>query len=130
MDLPVPLKGLAALRLGIGVTAIATPSLLAAAFGLPPAGAKTPSGTMWSAFFGVRELALVGITAGATTSEPRGLRRLLVVCAATDALDLTVVGIRSIRQPALRRAVLLFAPAALLSVFLHLRAAQNVEITP
>ena len=109
MDLPAPLKGLAVLRFGIGVTAITTPSLLAAAFGLPAAGAKTPAGTMWSAFFGFRELALVGITAGATTSEPRGLRRLLVVCAATDALDLPVVGIRSIRQPALRRAVLLFA---------------------
>ena len=130
MDLPAPLKGLAAMRLGVGVTAIAAPQALALAFGLPAAGARTPMAVMGSAFFGVRELALVGITAGATKSEPRALRRLLVVSAATDALDLTVLGLRSIRQPPLRRALLLAAPAALASIVLHLRAAQDVEITP
>ena len=118
------------MRLGVGMTAIAAPSLLAVAFGLPAASARTPMAVLASSFFGIRELTLVGITAGATRSEPRALRRLLVVSAATDALDLTALGLRSIRQPALRRAVLLAGPAAVLSVVLHLRAAQNVEITP
>ena len=45
-------------------------------------------------------------------------------------LDLVLVGARAVRQPALRRPVLLFAPAAALSVVLHLRAAQKVEIIP
>ena len=130
MDLPVPLKGLAAMRVGIGVTAIAAPSVFSIVFRLPRTEARTPMAIMGTSFFGIRELALAGITAGATKSEPRALRRLLAVCAATDALDLIVLALRSVRQPALRRAVLLFGPAAVLSVVLHLRAVQNVEITP
>ncbi len=129
-DLPAAVMGLAAMRIGVGVTAIATPSVFALAFGLSRADARTPMALVGSTFFGIRELALAGITAGATASEPRALRRLLVASAAVDGLDLALLGLRSIRRPTLRRAVVMFAPAAVASVALHLRAAQRVEITP
>ena len=127
MDLPASVKGLTAMRLGVGVTALIYPAAFALVFGRPPAEARSPMATIGSTLFGVRELGLSAVTAGASKDEPRALKRILLVGAATDALDLALVGIRSIRQPGLRRAVILFAPASLLSVGLHLRAAQNVE---
>lgn len=130
MDPHVSVKGLAAMRLGVGLTAIVTPSVFAYAFGRPPAEVRTPMAIMGTTFFGIRELALTGMTAGATEAEPQALRRLLLVCAATDGLDVALLGVRAIRQPALRRAVLLFGPAAALSVALHLRAAQQAGSAP
>lgn len=129
MDLPASVKGLTAMRLGVGVTALTYPSALALVFGRPPSETRAPMAMLASTLFGIRELGLTAITAGATTDEPKALRRILLIGAATDGLDLMLVGIRAIRQPALRRAVLLFAPASLLSVGLHLRAAQKVEVT-
>lgn len=130
MDVPVSVKGFAAMRVGAGLVAIAAPSGLARLFGFPATDARIPLAASASTLFGVRELALAAITAGATASEPRGLRRLLVVNAATDALDFVVLGVRAIRQPGLRRGVLLFGPGAALSVVLHLRAAQRVDLIP
>ncbi len=130
MDLSASVKGLMAMRVGVGLSAIAAPSAFALLFGLPPAEARTSMAVMGSSFFGIRELSLAGITAGATAAEPRALRRVLLACAATDGLDLVVLGARAVRQPALRRAVLLFGPGAALSVLLHWRAAQKVEVMP
>ena len=130
MEIPTSVKGFAAMRAGAGVLAIAAPSVLARLFGLPSADARRPLAASASAFFGIRELGLAGLTVGASSREPVALRRLLVINAATDALDLVVLGLRAIRQPGLRRGVLLFGPAALLSVVLHLQAAQKVEILP
>lgn len=130
MDIPLPVKGFAAMRVGAGVAAVAAPSLLARLFGLPAADARNPLAVSASAFFGIRELGLAAITVGATGVEPLALRRLLVVNAATDGLDVLVLGLKAIRQPSLRRSVALFGPAALLSVVLHLRAAQQVELLP
>ncbi len=130
MEIPTSVKGFAAMRVGAGVVAIAAPSVLARLFGLPAADAGTPFAASTSAFFGIRELGLAAITTGATVREPVALRRLLLVNAATDALDLLVLGLRAIREPRLRRGVLLFGPGALLSVVLHLRAARKVEILP
>ena len=119
-------KGLTAMRLGVGVTALAAPSVFALAFGRPRAEARTPMALMGSTFFGIREVTLAGITAGATATEPRALRRVLLACAATDGLDLLLLGARAVRQPGLRRAVLLFGPGAALSVALHLIEARKV----
>ena len=130
MEIPTSVKGFAAMRTGAGVLAIAAPSVLARLFGFRPEDARTPLAASTSAFFGVRELGLAAVTLGATGSEPLALRRLLLVNAATDGLDLLIVGLRAIRHPGLRRGVLFFGPAALLSVVLHLKAAQNVEILP
>lgn len=130
MDLPLSVKGLTAMRVGVGLVAIAAPSLFSRLFGLPPAEARTSMAIMGSSFFGIRELALAALTAGASTAEPRARRRLLLVNAATDGLDLAVLGARAVRQPALRRGVLLFGPGAVGSVVLHLRAAAKVEIIP
>lgn len=129
MDPQVSVKGLAAMRLGVGLTAIATPTVFAYAFGLPPAEARTPMAIMGTTFFGIRELALAGMAVGAAETEPQALRRLLLVCAATDGLDLALLGARAVRRPALRRAVLLFGPPAVLSVVLHVRAARRVGST-
>lgn len=123
-------KGLTAMRLGVGLSAIGAPSALAVLFGLPPAEARTPVASMGSAFFGIRELVLAGITVGATAAEPQARRRVLLACAATDGLDLAVLAAKSVRQPALRRAVMIFGPGAALSVVLHLRAARRIEETP
>ena len=128
MDLPLSVQGLTAFRVGVGLSALGAPSVFALVFGLPPA--RTPMADMGMSFFGIRELVLAGITAGAATAEPRARRRVLLAGAATDGLDLVVLGARAIRQPALRRAVLLFGPGAALSVALHLRAARKVEVTP
>jgi hypothetical protein len=128
MDLPLTVKGLTAMRLGVGLTAIAAPSAFSFVFDLPRAEARTPTAMMGYAFFGVRELTIAGCTVGATATEPRSLRRVLLACAATDGLDLAVLGLQALRRPALRRAVLLFGPGAALSVLLHLRAARNVEV--
>ena len=130
MDLSLSLKGLTAMRLGVGVGALTTPSIFAVVFGRPAAEARTPMATMVSTLFGIRELGLVAATVGASAAEPRAQRRILLVGAATDALDLVIVGLRSIRQPALRRAVVMFAPASIISVALHLRAARKVEVAP
>lgn len=130
MDLPLSVKGLAAMRLGVGVSAIVAPSVLARLLGLSPADARTPAALMSSTFFGIRELALTGITVGASAAEPRALRRLLLVCAATDGLDLVLTGARAVRQPALRRPVLLFGPGAAISVLLHVSAARKLEVMP
>jgi len=130
MEIPTSVKGFAAMRVGAGVIGIVAPSVLARLFGLAPADARTPLAASASAFFGIRELGLAALTVGATGREPVALRRLLVANAATDALDVLVLGLRAVRQPALRRGVLLFGPGALLSVVLHLRAAQRVEILP
>jgi len=127
MDLPASVMGLTAMRVGVGLAAVTAPPLFATVFGLPPGEARTPMATMGSAFFGIRELVLAGITVGATTGEPRARRRVLLACAATDGLDVVVLGIRAIRQPPLRRAVVMFAPGALVSVALHLRAARKLE---
>jgi len=116
------------MRLGVGVTALAYPSAFALVLGRPPAEGRTPMATITTTFFGIRELGITAITLGASADEPRALRRTLLLGAATDGLDLVIVAIRSIRRPALRRAVLLFAPASVISVALHLRAAQNVEV--
>lgn len=128
MDVPASVKGFLAMRVGAGVVAIAAPSLLARLFGFPAGEAARPLAASATTFFGVRELALAAITAGATANEPRALRRLLVVNAATDGLDLMVLGVRAVRQPSLRRGVAAFGPGAALSVVLHLRAAQKVEV--
>ena len=130
MDLPPVVKGLAAMRLGVGGTALAAPSAFALVFGRPAAEARSPMALLGSTFFGIRELTLAGITAGASATEPRALRRVLLACAATDGLDLLLLAARSVRRPGLRRAVLLFGPGAALSVALHLRAAQKVEVIP
>ncbi len=130
MEIPASVKGFAVMRVGAGIAAIAAPGVLAGLFGMPAAEARTPLAASTSAFFGVRELGLAAITVGATVGEPRALRRLLRVNAATDGLDLLVLGLRAIRQPGLRRGVALFGPGALLSVVLHLRAAQRVELRP
>jgi hypothetical protein len=128
MDLPASVKGLTAMRLGVGVTALTYPTAFALVFGRPTAEARTPLATMASTLFGIRELGLTAITAAASADEPKALKRILLIGAATDALDLVLIGVRAIRQPALRRAVVLFAPASLLSVGLHIRAAQKVEV--
>ena len=128
MNLPASVKGLTAMRLGVGLAALAVPRSIALAFGRPTAEAVTPMATIASTLFGIRELGLTAVTAGASADEPRALRRILLLGAATDGLDLVVVGLRAIRQPALRRAVVLFAPASILSVGLHLRAARKVEV--
>ena len=130
MDLPASVKGLTAMRLGVGLAALTVPRSFALVFGRPPAEAATPMATIASTLFGIRELGLTAITVGASVDEPRALRRILLLGAATDGLDLAIVGLRAIRQPALRRAVVLFAPASILSVGLHLRAAQKVEVAP
>lgn len=130
MDLPVPVQGLVAMRAGVGLTVLTAPSALALSFGLPPADARRPMAAVMAGFFGVRELALAALTAGASGAEPQARRRVLLACAATDGLDLAVVGVRAIRQPRLRRAVLLFGPAAVLSVVLHVLAASKVDATP
>ncbi len=130
MDVPIPVKGFAAVRVGAGLVAIAAPVVLARLFGFPATDGRRPLATSTSTFFGVRELALAAITVGASASEPRALRRLLVVNGATDGLDFLVLGLRSIRQPALRRGVALFGPSAALSVVLHLRAARKVAVGP
>lgn len=130
MDLPASVKALTAIRVGVGVSALTAPSALAIVFGRPRAEATTPMATLASSLFGVRELGLAAITARATADEPRGLRRILLIGAATDGLDLVVMGLWAVRDPRLRRTVFLFAPASLLSVALHLRAAQKVEVTP
>ena len=128
MDLPASVKGLTAMRVGVGVTALTFPAAFALVFGQPAADARTPMATMACTLFGIRELGLSAVTAGAAADEPKALKRILLVGAATDALDLVLIGIKAIRQPALRRAVVLFAPASLLSVALHIRAAQKVEL--
>ncbi len=128
MDVPASVKGFAAIRVGAGVTAIAAPSVLARLFGFPAGEGGRPLAASTATFFGVRELALAAITTGASVNEPRALRRLLLVNAATDGLDLVVIGVRAIRQPSLRRAVVAFGPGAALSVVLHLRAAGKVEV--
>ena len=130
MDLPASVKALAAMRLGVGVTALAAPSAFAVVFGRPTAEARTPMATVTGTFFGIRELGITAITLGAGADEPKALRRILLLGAATDGADLAIVALRSIRRPALRRAVLLFAPASIISVALHLRAAQQVEVNP
>ncbi len=130
MDLPASVKGLTAMRLGVGLAALTVPKSFALAFGRPLDEAATPTATIASTLFGIRELGLTAITVGASADEPRALRRILLLGAATDGLDLVIVGIRAVRQPALRRAVVLFAPASILSVALHLRAAQKVEVQP
>jgi len=128
MDLDLPLKGITAMRVGAGVAAIAVPSVLGRLFGFPAKDAHSGLAVSTSTFFGVRELGLAALTVGASRTEPRALRRLLVVNAATDGLDFVVLGLRAIRQPGLRRGLVLFAPTAALSVVLHLRAAQRVEV--
>ena len=130
MDLPASVKGLSAMRLGVGVAALTVPRTFAVVFGRPAAEASTPMATIVSTLFGIRELGLTAITLGAASDEPRALRRILLLGAATDGLDLLIVGARAVRRPALRRAVVLFAPASLLSVGLHLRAAQRMEVAP
>lgn len=128
MDVPLSVKGFAAMRVGAGLVSIVAPSVLGRLFGFPAAEARTSLAASTSTFFGVRELALAALILGADTSEPRAWRRLLVVNAATDGLDFLVLGVRAVRQPGLRRGVLLFGPSAALSVALHLRAAQKVEV--
>lgn len=128
MDLPASVMGLTAMRLGTGIAALTTPSLFALVFGRPVSEATSPMATMASSFFGIRELGLVAATVGASAAEPRARRRILLVGAATDGLDLVVLGIRAIREPALRRPVMMFAPASIISVALHLRAARQVEV--
>lgn len=128
MDVPDSVMGLAAVRLGIGLAALAVPSSFALGFGRPLAEARTPMALVGSGFFGVRELTLVGLTATASVAEPKALKRLLYACAATDGLDFAVLAIRAMRRPGLRRAVLLLAPGAAVSVFLHIRAAQKIEV--
>lgn len=130
MDLPASVKGLTVMRLGLGTAALTLPKAFALAFGRPTAEATTPMATIGGTLFGIRELGLAAITAKASPDEPRALRRILLLGAATDGLDLLLVGLRAIRQPALRRAVVLFAPASIVSVALHLRAAQKVEVAP
>ena len=130
MHVPASVRGFAIMRVGAGLTAIAAPSVLARLFGISTAEARSPLAATTSAFFGIRELGMATVTLGATPSEPRALRRLLVVNAATDGLDLLVLGVQAVRRPRLRRGVLLFGPGAVLSVVLHLRAAQRVEMLP
>ncbi len=130
MELPLSVKGFTAMRVGAGLVAVAAPSVLARFFGLSSTEARTPFATSISTFFGVRELVLAALTVGAAGSEPRARRRLLVANAATDGLDVVVLGVKAIRQPALRRGLVLFGPGAALSVVLHLRAAQRVEVGP
>ena len=128
MDVPLSVKGFATMRVGAGLAAIAVPSVLARALGLPVAQARTPLALSATAFFGIRELGLAAVTVGATPDEPKALRRLLFVNAATDGLDVVILGLKGIRNPRLRRSVVLFAPAAVFSVLLHLRAAKKVEV--
>ncbi|MEO5678802.1 MAG: DUF4267 domain-containing protein [Acidimicrobiales bacterium] len=128
MDVPAPVKGFLVMRIGAGLVAIAAPSVLARLFGFRAAEARNPLAVSTATFFGVRELALAALTLGASRAEPRALRRLLLVNAATDGLDLLLVGGRAARQRNLRRGVALFGPGAALSVALHLRAAQQVEV--
>lgn len=130
MDVPDSVMGLVAVRLGIGLAALTVPSLFALGFGRPMAEARTPMALVGSGFFGVRELTLAGLTATASADEPKALKRLLYACAATDGLDFAILAIRAMRRPALRRGVVLLAPGAAVSVFLHLRAAQRIEVTP
>jgi len=122
--------GLAAVRVGIGLAALAVPSSFALGFGRPRAEARTPMAMAGSSFFGVRELVLAGLAASASNAEPRAMRRVLFACAATDGLDLAVLGVRAIRRPGLRRAVLLLAPGVAVSIAVHVRAAQKVEVIP
>ena len=130
MDVPLSVKGFTAMRVGAGLVAVAAPSVLARFFGLPASEARTPFATSTGTFFGVRELVLAALTVGAAGTEPRALRRLLVANAATDGLDVVVLGVKAIREPALRRGLVLFGPGAALSVVLHLRAARRVEVGP
>jgi len=130
MDVPLPVKGFAAMRVGAGLVSIAAPSVLGRLFGFPASEATTSLAASTSTFFGVRELGLAALTVGAATGEPRALRRLLLVNAATDGLDFLLLGLRAIRQPSLRRGVVLFGPSAALSVVLHLGAARRVEVGP
>jgi len=120
--------GLAAVRVGIGMAALAVPTSFAIGFGRPRAEARTPMALTVGSFFGVRELVLGGLVLGAGADEPRARRRLLVACAVTDGLDLVVLGAKAVRRPALRRAALLLAPGAVASTFLHLRAARKLEV--
>lgn len=130
MGVPKVLKGFIAVRAGIGVVMIVAPSVLARFLGLPAGEGRRPFAASTSMFFGVRELALAALTATATDREPRGLRRVLMINAATDGLDFLLLGALAVRHPSLRRGVALFVPGAALSVVLHGRAAQQVRMGP
>jgi hypothetical protein len=125
MGLPVAVKGVAGMRLGVGGVAVLAPRLGAKLFKFP---AEDVNGSMMalSGMFGVREAVLGTIMLTAAEAPPARKKQLFQLNAIVDAVDALVLVVLALRNKKLRLPALMVLPLAASSVAGHLKAAQDV----
>lgn len=112
-------------RIGFAAQAFLTPKLAT-----PFVGAKrnemTPSAMAWAGLFASREAALGAFTLASEGQDPESRRKVLLLNAFVDALDVASALFLSRRQRSIKP-LLVLAPLAALSVVAHLQAAQQLR---
>jgi hypothetical protein len=128
MGLPVAVKGVASMRLGVGAVAVLAPRLGAKLFKFPAADTNASSMAL-SGMFGVREAVLGTIMLTAAEAPRARLKQLYQLNAMVDGVDALVMLLLAARHKSLRVAALMILPLAASSVAGHLKAAQEIGVT-
>lgn len=119
---------MAAVRAGIGVMSIATPSLSAKIVGYPGAH-DNPTARMMSRLFGVRELLLAYLVIDAVRSPDGPSPSVFAVQAAVDASDIVVQSWPLIKREGLDRAAVGGIALAGVAALAWARLAREVAAT-
>ena len=115
-------------RFGYAAAALFTPRLATAALGAKPSQ-MTPAAMGWAGVFASREAALGALTLGSEDLDPATRRKVLMLNAAVDAVDVLAVVALMKRQ---RSILPLFVavPAGVMSIIAHVQAARQLSVAP
>lgn len=128
MELASIPRKMAYARLGYAAAALFTPKLATAAIGAKP-GQVTPAAMGWAGVFASREAALGALTLGSEGLDPAERRKVLLLNAAVDAVDVVAILALVKRQRSILP-LFLAVPAGVLSVIAHVQAAQQLSTAP
>jgi hypothetical protein len=128
MDLASIPKQMAYVRIGYAVAAFFTPKLATAAIGGRPSQV-TPAAMGWAGVFASREAAMGALTLGSEDLDPATRRKVLLLNAAIDAVDVVAIVALAKRQRSILP-LLLAVPVGVLSVVAHVQAARPLAGAP
>jgi len=128
MEIALVPRQVAYARFGYAAAALFTPRLAAAAMGAKPSQ-MTPAAMGWAGVFASREAALGALTLGSEDLDPATRRKVLLLNAAVDAVDVVAIAALMKRQ---RSILPLFVavPAGVMSIIAHVQAARQLSAAP
>lgn len=128
MNLASLTKQAAYARLGYAAAAFFTPRLATVAIGGRPSQV-TPVAMGWAGVFASREAALGALSLGSEGVDAATRRKVLLLNAAVDAVDVAAIVALAKRQRSILP-LLVALPVGVLSVVAHVQAAQQLACAP